>query len=123
MLYSQLCITDEWNSNASLNRVILKEIGEIPTVPESQKHQELQLVLETRFKKAAAGEYYSTPTSHTFIPNRTHHLRKENQEHASRVRRDQRGVFVAVENTAANHQDVSATKDSIVSADCVCCLI
>jgi Ras GTPase-activating-like protein IQGAP2/3 len=34
-------------------RIILKEMGEIPTVPESQKQQELQLVLETRFKKAA----------------------------------------------------------------------
>jgi Ras GTPase-activating-like protein IQGAP2/3 len=34
-------------------RVILKEIGDIPTLPESQKQQELQLVLETRFKKDA----------------------------------------------------------------------
>jgi len=51
----------------SPRRVILKEIGEIPTVPESQKQQELQLVLETRFKKDAVGKQRSLSTRHTRI--------------------------------------------------------
>jgi hypothetical protein len=54
-------------------------MGEIPTVPESQKQQELQLVLETRFKKAAVGKYHSTSTLIYTIPNLIHQNRKENQ--------------------------------------------